>query len=131
MESMPPAAGAGAGTDGWQMLLRSPIKPLDPALQKPSRPPMSPIPATEQRPVEAVRSAEVVAAAGRAPAACWAVIACWPVTAVVPDAPTAAWAIAGDASRAAPVTAMMTPDTARVLRTTLAARRTTVAMAGS
>src|ERR1039458_9276507 len=104
MGSMPPAAGSGAGTDGWQMLLRSPIKPLDPALQKPSRPPMSPIPATEQMPVEAVRSAAVLAAAARAPAACWAVIAGWAVAAGVPDAPTAACAIAGGAGSAAPVT---------------------------
>ena len=51
--SMPPFAGSGAGTDGWQMLLRSPIRPLDPAVQKPSSPPMSPIPGTEQMPVAA------------------------------------------------------------------------------
>ena len=48
--SIPPVAGSGVGTDGWQMLLRSPTIPLDPAVQKPSRPPMSPIPGTWQIP---------------------------------------------------------------------------------
>src|SRR5215467_8855734 len=48
--SMPPVAGSGVGTDGWQMLFRSPTMPLDPAAQKPNRPPMSPIPGTVQIP---------------------------------------------------------------------------------
>src|SRR5215470_9881155 len=48
--SMPPVAGSGVGTDGWQMLFRSPTMPLDPDAQKPIRPPMSPIPGTEQMP---------------------------------------------------------------------------------
>src|SRR5215470_7538070 len=48
--SMPPVAGSGVGTDGWQMLFRSPTMPLDPDAQKPMRPPMSPIPGTEQMP---------------------------------------------------------------------------------
>src|ERR1039458_9927577 len=128
MESMPPAAGSGAGTDGWQMLLRSPIKPLDPALQKPSRPPMSPIPGAEQMPVEAAGQPALARAAGFVVTACWAVVACWAVAA---GAPPAARAIAGDPSRAAPATAMITPGTARVLRTTLAVRRRTLAMVGS
>ena len=49
-ESIPPLAGSGAGMDGWQMLFRSPISPLEPALQKPSSPPMSPMPGTPQIP---------------------------------------------------------------------------------
>src|SRR5262249_53123318 len=48
--SIPPVAGSGVGTDGWQMLFRSPTMPLDPEAQKPNRPPMSPIPGTEQIP---------------------------------------------------------------------------------
>src|SRR5690349_24188859 len=47
---MPPVAGSGVGTDGWQMLLRSPTMPLEPCAQKPNRPPMSPIPGTLQIP---------------------------------------------------------------------------------
>src|SRR5579859_6079375 len=42
MALMPPVACSGDGTDGWQMLFRSPRRPLEPALQKPVRPPMSP-----------------------------------------------------------------------------------------
>src|SRR5689334_25286241 len=47
---MPPVAGSGVGTDGWQMLFRSPTMPLEPCAQKPNRPPMSPIPGTLQIP---------------------------------------------------------------------------------
>src|SRR5262249_61498818 len=82
--SIPPVAGSGVGTDGWQMLLRSPTIPLDPAVQKPSRPPMSPIPGTEQIPPErdcgwaptvAVPGPHTAAAwAGATPAAEWAVM---------------------------------------------------------
>src|SRR6516165_8661421 len=50
--SNPPVAGSGVGTDGWQMLLRSPMIPLEPAWQKPNSPPMSPMPGTEQIPPE-------------------------------------------------------------------------------
>jgi len=50
--SMPPVAGSGVGTEGWQMLLRSPMIPLEPCAQNPSRPPMSPMPGTEQTPPE-------------------------------------------------------------------------------
>src|SRR5258705_3230634 len=50
--SMPPVAGWGVGTEGWQMLLRSPMIPLEPCAQNPSRPPMSPMPGTEQTPPE-------------------------------------------------------------------------------
>src|SRR5262245_65860537 len=52
--SMPPVAGSGVGTEGWQMLLRSPMSPLEPWAQNPSRPPMSPMPGTEQTPPEGV-----------------------------------------------------------------------------
>src|ERR1700730_9499861 len=60
-ESIPPVAGSGTGTDGWQMLLRSPISPLDPAWHNPNSPPMSPMPGTPQGPV----ACGTVAAGGR------------------------------------------------------------------
>src|SRR5262245_39040634 len=63
--SMPPVAGSGVGTEGWQMLLRSPMIPLEPCAQKPSRPPISPMPGTEQTPPEgAVAAVGTVAAIG-------------------------------------------------------------------
>src|SRR5438477_12844832 len=86
---MPDEACSGCGTEGVQMLLRSPIVP-EPALQKPNSPPMSPIPGTEQIPppgwagwvcavTEAGAAGAVVdAAAGRArnsPAHTMAIIA--------------------------------------------------------
>src|SRR5690242_5634448 len=45
---MPALAGSGSGSDGVQMLLSAPGTPLEPSLQKPSSPPMSPMPGTEQ-----------------------------------------------------------------------------------
>src|SRR5215472_6133811 len=81
--SIPPVAGSGVGTDGWQMLFRSPTMPLDPAAQKPNRPPMSPIPGTEQIPPDGA-----VGCAGT-----------W--TAVVVTAPAGSVARAGVAASAA------------------------------
>src|SRR5450755_786733 len=49
-ESMPAVAGSGSGSEGWQMLFRSPVRPLVPIEQNPSSPPMSPMPGTEQTP---------------------------------------------------------------------------------
>src|SRR5450755_2915865 len=49
-ESMPAVAGSGSGSEGWQMLFRSPVRPLVPSEQNPSSPPMSPMPGTEQTP---------------------------------------------------------------------------------
>src|SRR5215471_4476014 len=50
MASMPALAGSGVGTEGWQMLFRSPLRPLEPSWQNPSSEPMSPIPGTPQTP---------------------------------------------------------------------------------
>ena len=58
---MPALAGSGSGSDGWQMLFRSPVRPLLPAAHSPIRPPMSPMPGTWQTP-------PVLAAAVAAPA---------------------------------------------------------------
>jgi hypothetical protein len=66
IESMPPVAGSGCGSEGWQMLFRLPTRPLDPPEQNPSRPPMSPIPGTEQIPPAGCRAG--VAAVGAPPA---------------------------------------------------------------
>src|SRR6516225_1399210 len=66
--SMPPVAGSGVGTEGWQMLLRSPMIPLEPWAQNPIRPPMSPMPGTEQTPPEGAVAAAGTAAATAAPA---------------------------------------------------------------
>ena len=71
--SIPPVAGSGVGTEGWQMLLRSPMSPLEPCAQKPSRPPMSPIPGTEQMPPEGATGCPGNSAApGTVGAATWA-----------------------------------------------------------
>ena len=107
--SIPPVAGSGVGTDGWQMLLRSPMIPLEPAWQKPNSPPMSPMPGTEQIPPEGASGwagnwtaaspdgAVVRARATRAePAAAWA-------------GNTAAWTAAGT-PRSAPIA----PITSRI-----------------
>ncbi|MGH3180549.1 MAG: hypothetical protein ACRDOE_01355 [Streptosporangiaceae bacterium] len=48
--SMPPVACSGCGSDGSQMLFRSPTIPLEPELHSPTRPPMSPMPGTWQTP---------------------------------------------------------------------------------
>src|SRR5262249_34736240 len=66
--SMPPVAGSGVGTEGWQMLVRSPRIPLEPAAQNPSRPPMSPMPGTEQTPPEGAVGAAGTAARTGTPA---------------------------------------------------------------
>src|ERR1022692_949774 len=50
-ESTPEVADSGCGTPGWHRLLMPPISPDCPSEQKPSRPPMSPIPGTEQGPL--------------------------------------------------------------------------------
>ena len=95
---------------------------------------MSPMPGAEQMPpgaagVWGVRAtASCAVAACPPPAACWAATTCCTVEA---GAPTAACAIAGDPSRAAPATAMITPGTVTTARTTLAVRRGTLAMVGS
>src|ERR1700728_164387 len=59
--SMPASAGSGSGSDGWQMLLRSPMRPDWPSEQNPSRPPMSPMPGTEHGPLT-LGAAGVIAA---------------------------------------------------------------------
>src|SRR5215470_7489089 len=95
---MPPVAASGAGTDGWQTLLKSPIRPLDPAAQNPSRPPISPMPGTWQTPPGAPGWAgptRPVTAAGPAG---------WDACAGVPAAPAlagAAWVRAATATGAA------------------------------
>src|SRR6266567_5739616 len=48
--SVPDVADSGCGTPGWQRLLMPPISPDWPSEQKPSKPPMSPIPGTEHGP---------------------------------------------------------------------------------
>src|SRR5260370_37021379 len=70
MASMPDAAGSGSGSEGWQMLFRSPDRPELPSEQNPNRPPMSPIPGTEQTPpwTAGCRAAAVTAVTGRLPA---------------------------------------------------------------
>src|SRR5260370_38335872 len=70
MASMPDAAGSGSGSEGWQMLFRSPDRPELPSEQNPNRPPMSPIPGTEQIPLwtAGCRAAAVTAVTGRLPA---------------------------------------------------------------
>src|SRR5215831_3699669 len=73
--SMPPVAGSGVGTEGWQMLFRSPMIPLEPCAQNPIRPPMSPMPGTEQTPPEGAVTAAGTAAATAAPA-CAGAAAC-------------------------------------------------------
>ena len=65
---MPELAGSGSGSDGWQMLFRSPLSPLWPSLQNPNSEPMSPMPGTEQAPpggAAGCRSATVTAEIGR------------------------------------------------------------------
>src|SRR5581483_8289489 len=47
---MPPVACSGCGSEGVQMLFRSPLRPLEPALHRPTRPPMSPMPGTWHTP---------------------------------------------------------------------------------
>src|SRR5215472_15443301 len=93
------------------MLLRSPIRPLDPDVQKPSRPPMSPIPGTWQTPPG------TAGLAGRAVLAGWAVLACTIRAVNVAglagvDGFTAACAVPGR-----PATAAMTPSSSSSLRT--------------
>ena len=64
MESIPELACSGSGSEGWQMLFKSPVRPLCPAVQNPSSDPMSPIPGTEQAPpvvATGCRSATVTA----------------------------------------------------------------------
>src|SRR5215469_14343837 len=46
----PAVADSGCGTPGSQRLLSTPVMPDWPSEQKPSRPPMSPMPGTEHRP---------------------------------------------------------------------------------
>src|ERR1700690_4261335 len=55
---MPLVAGSGWGSDGSQMLLRSPTRPLWPAEHRPNRLPMSPIPGTEHAPPAVSRLGE-------------------------------------------------------------------------
>ena len=119
------------------------MRPLEPALQKPSSPPMSPMPGTEQIPpvaagwlAAALRAGWAWLAGWAVPScwtalACWVVLACWAAPADDPAAPTAAWAIAGDPSTPATTTAMMTPGTVRALRVRAAARRKSLAIMGS
>src|SRR5262249_51606944 len=63
---MPEVAGSGFGSEGWQMLFRSPVTP--PPWQRVSRLAMSPMPGTEQIPPEAAgcRAAVVTAVTGGA-----------------------------------------------------------------
>src|SRR5262249_18362938 len=66
---MPEVACSGLGTEGWQMLFRSPVTP-PPPWQKPIRLAMSPIPGTPQSPpgVARCRAAVVTAVTGGADA---------------------------------------------------------------
>src|SRR5215469_14666740 len=66
-ESTPEVADSGWGTPGWHRLFSAPVMPDWPSEQKPSRPPMSPMPGTEQMPPPAGSVAESVLA-GMAPA---------------------------------------------------------------
>src|SRR5580698_7762263 len=61
--SMPESAGSGSGSDGEQMLFRSPTRPAWPALQSPTSPPMSPMPGTEHRLSDTAGPAGAVAVA--------------------------------------------------------------------
>src|SRR5947207_8334673 len=142
---MPPEASSGAGTEGWQTLLRAPIRPLDPALQNPSRPPMSPIPGTWQTPPGAAGPTRPVTLAGpagwatpaaRAGSAGWATCAgasgapAWTAVAGAP-ADTAWTAVAGapaDSAAAAGLTAACAgpgrPTTAATTPSSNTTRRT-------
>src|SRR5689334_12000204 len=96
---MPPVAGSGVGTEGWQTLLRAPMIPLEPCAQNPIRPPMSPMPGTEQTPPDGAAGAAVAAACPGALARTGA----W-TDAVLADRAAevvAAWATAGRPSIAA------------------------------
>src|SRR5215470_8907635 len=119
--SIPPVAGSGAGTDGWQTLLRSPTRPLDPAAQNPSRPPISPMPGTWQTPPGALGAAGPASPVTPAGPAGWDTCAGAPAAttrAGVTGAPaacvTGAARLAGRAAASAvpgrPVTAAMTPS---------------------
>src|SRR5262249_61245281 len=66
--SMPPVAGSGVGTEGLQMLFRSPMIPLEPCAQNPISPPMSPIPGTEHTPPDGAMPVAGTAAVAGAPA---------------------------------------------------------------
>src|SRR5487761_1583388 len=117
IESMPPFAGSGCGSEGWQMLLRLPIRPLDPPEQKPSRPPMSPIPGTEQMPPAG--TAAGVAAAGVRPAGADVpgIEPAWVTERV--RAAAAGWAVAATAVAAdEPSTVTSRPNTSSDLRGT-------------
>ena len=83
---MPELAGSGSGSEGWQMLFRSPVRPLWPSVQNPSSEPMSPIPGTEQAPP------------GRGG------LPCRPAVTAVTGRPASAWTAGGDraADAAAP-----------------------------
>src|SRR5215472_5924255 len=59
----PAVADSGCGTPGLQRLLRPPINPACPSEQRPSSPPMSPIPGIEHGPVTAALVAASVRAA--------------------------------------------------------------------
>ena len=84
--SMPPVACSGCGSDGSQMLFRSPTIPLEPAAHSPTRPPMSPMPGTWHTPpglgAAGVRlavsvSGEAAARAADAVRAVEAAAGCW------------------------------------------------------
>src|SRR5215467_4818929 len=111
--SMPPVAGSGVGTEGWQMLFRSPMIPLEPCAQNPIRPPMSPMPGTEQTPPEGAVTAAGAAACTRSPDCARA----WTDAAAAGFAAdcVAAWATAGRPSIAA--TAPATSSARRAGRT--------------
>src|SRR5215470_7059194 len=66
----PAVADSGWGTPGLHRLLRPPISPDWPSEQKPSRPPMSPIPGIEQGPPAGL-VADTVCAATTWPAREW------------------------------------------------------------
>src|ERR1700722_14908672 len=74
-ESIPELADSGSGPPGAHRLFRAPVIPDCPMEQNPSKPPMSPMPGTEQRPPAGATLAVVVA--GMACAA--EVVTWWPV----------------------------------------------------
>src|SRR5439155_4163899 len=130
---MPPEASSGAGTEGWQTLLRAPIRPLDPALQNPSRPPMSPIPGTWQTPPGAAGPTRPVTPTGpagwdtpaaRASSVGWAICArasgapAWTAVAGAPaDSVAAAGLTAACAGPGRPTMAATTPSSNTTRRT--------------
>src|SRR5262249_62347760 len=105
--SMPPVAGSGVGTEGLQMLFRSPMIPLEPCAQNPISPPMSPIPGTEHTPPDGAIPVSGTAAVAGAPACATspAFAGTWP------DAGVAGFA-AGRVGARAPAARAASPPTA-------------------